>query len=351
MNSVTVPFMLDHNRMVVEADVQRKDGTWRKARLWVDSGNPEFFASEALAGAEPPIAVRLGGTTLNLEGVTSKVLREPRWVFGAIGIDGNLPSTVLRKYHVIFDYPAMKLTLAVPGALKPRGLRASASIHPETGIVQIDGTLDGELKSFALDNGASYSFVPDDLLAQLSARHKEWPKRTGAVGAANIWGWWPKEETWPLLRVPAIDWGGVHLSDVGMAGLPKGFAEWYSKKTARPVAGILGANAFKSLRVEIDYEAGAVYFEPGAASGAHDMDLVPLTLRPEEDGTYQIIGSAAPGVQAGDKLIQAGAVKMQGATLGAAVDALRGAPGEIRTLLLDRQGRSLNVEVRIARLL
>mgnify|MGYP001767853820 CR=1 FL=1 len=47
--SVTVPFVLDHNRMLVEAEFQRKDGTWRKVRLWVDSGSTEFFISESLA--------------------------------------------------------------------------------------------------------------------------------------------------------------------------------------------------------------------------------------------------------------------------------------------------------------
>ncbi len=49
MDSVTVPFTLDHNRMLVEAEIQRADGSWRKALLWVDTGNPTFFISEPLA--------------------------------------------------------------------------------------------------------------------------------------------------------------------------------------------------------------------------------------------------------------------------------------------------------------
>jgi hypothetical protein len=47
--AVTVPFILDHNRMLVEAEFQRKDGTWRKALLWVDTGNPDFFISQSFA--------------------------------------------------------------------------------------------------------------------------------------------------------------------------------------------------------------------------------------------------------------------------------------------------------------
>jgi hypothetical protein len=49
INSVTVPVILDHNRMLIEAEFQRKDGSWRKARLWVDTGNPGFYLSEKFA--------------------------------------------------------------------------------------------------------------------------------------------------------------------------------------------------------------------------------------------------------------------------------------------------------------
>jgi len=47
--SVTVPVVLDHNRMLVDAEIQRDDGSWRKVRLWVDSGNPDLFMNESLA--------------------------------------------------------------------------------------------------------------------------------------------------------------------------------------------------------------------------------------------------------------------------------------------------------------
>ena len=41
--------ILDHNRMLVDAEFQREDGTWRKVRLWVDTGNPDLFMSDPLA--------------------------------------------------------------------------------------------------------------------------------------------------------------------------------------------------------------------------------------------------------------------------------------------------------------
>jgi hypothetical protein len=383
--SVTVPFVLDHNRMLVDAEIQRADGSWRTARLWVDTGNPELFLSDDLASdlgidlpaepdatdvesgqleVAPPDGVRIGGMPLRCEDVTTKVLLEPRWLFATMKVDGNLPAAVLQRYHVVFDYPRLELTMAEPGSVDPRGERCSAAVHPTTGIVQIDAVVDGEITSFALDNGASYSFATDEWLERLVQRHPNWPRTSGAVGCANIWGWWPDETAWLVLRLPEILWGSVRLADVGIVGLPKflpndaGVGEWYSQKSARPVVGFLGSNAFKAYRVEIDYANSAVYFEGGAESDAHDMDLVGLTLRPAADGSYQVIGvatidgrPAVTGVEQGDTLLEVDGLEVTGATMGTVVDALRGEPGELRALVLERDGERIAAEARVERFL
>jgi hypothetical protein len=127
VKSVTVPVTLDHNRMLVEAEVQRMDNTWCKALLWIDTGNPDFFISEKFASelgidfsvakqkqatevvrsleVPPPTGVRIGDMTLNFKNVKSLVMFEPKWLFSTMHIDANLPSTVLMQYQVIFDYP------------------------------------------------------------------------------------------------------------------------------------------------------------------------------------------------------------------------------------------------------
>jgi hypothetical protein len=384
--SSTVPFVLDHNRMLIDAEFQRADGSWRKARLWVDTGNPELFLSEELAhdlgidlsaplnGAgggtgqlevAPPTGVRVGGMPLRCEGVATKVLLEPRWLFKTMAVDANLPATLLKRYHVVFDYPRSELTLAEPGTLEPRGERCTAAVHPTTGIVQIDATIDGESMSFALDNGASYSFASEGLVSRIADRNASWPRRSGAVGCANIWGWWPDEPTWPIVRLPEIRCcGSVRLADVGMVGLPDfmpngaSVGEWYSQKTARPVAGFLGPNAFRAFRVEVDYANGAVYFERGAEPDAHDMDIVGLTLRPRPDGAWVVIGVAAmngartaDGVDNGDILLEVDGLEVTGSTMGTVVDALRGDPGDTRTLVLERHGDRITVQATVERLL
>lgn len=375
--SVTVPMILDHNRMLVEGQIQRKDGGWRKARFWVDTGNPEFIMNETCArdlGIEPGGAagkktgsghcpnVRIGGMRLDFQGVPVTSGVEPR-LWSVMHGDANLPSTVLERYQVVFDYPGRRLTIADPGSLPHRGVRAEAGVNRRTGIVQIDAVIDGERLSFALDNGASYSFASEELLERLALGHPDWPHGKGALGCANIWGLWRGEPSWPLMRLPEIQWGPVRLAGVGIAGLPRNFrgsglGAWYSQKTAQPVAGFLGPNAFKAFRVEIDYAGGAVYFEKVVEPDIHDMDLVGLTLRPEADGGYSVIGvarkdgrPAVEGVEPGDRLLQVGSVKAMGATMGAVVDALRGRPGEIRRLILERNGRRFYVAARVERFL
>jgi len=132
--------------------------------------------------------------------------------------------------------------------------------------------------------------------------------------------------------------------------------------------GFLGPNAFRNFRVEIDYAGGAVWFERGAESGesgasgggpgGHDLDLVGLALRLEADGRYAVVGvpsrdgrPVVAGVQPGDILLRVDGFEAAGATMGAVVDALRGRPGEVRVLTLEREGKRFRVEARVERLL
>jgi len=386
IGSCTVPVSLDHNRMLVDAEIQRKDGSWRQARLWIDTGNPDFFISESLAldlgidlsaakektgevnisslEVPPPAGVRIGGMLLDFSGVKSKVMFGPRWLFNTMHNDANLPSTVLMQYQVVFDYPGLRLTLAEPGTLRPSGVQLPASVHPQTGIVQIDVVVASDTLSLALDNGASYSFVSEDVLVRLYDQHPDWPRRTGAVGCANIWGWWPNEESWLVMRLPEIHSGAVQLDQVGMVGLPSFFpngttlGEWYSQKTARAVDGFLGPNFLKAYRVELDYQNQAVYFDKGTEFNSYDMDLVGITLRPETDGKYQVIGisrkdgkQTVEGVEPGDILLKIDDLAVTGATMGTVVDALRGKPGDIRILLVERKNQQFRIEAKVERLL
>lgn len=47
--SATVPMTIDHARAIIAASFRRPDGAFRNAKLWIDSGNPDWVISEALA--------------------------------------------------------------------------------------------------------------------------------------------------------------------------------------------------------------------------------------------------------------------------------------------------------------
>ena len=154
------------------------------------------------------------------------------------------------------------------------------------------------------------------------------------------------------------------LTDVAIVGVSEisengpNLGVWYSQKTARPVDGFLGANAFKAFRVEIDYANSAIYFEKAVEYDSHDMDLVGLTLRPELDGTYSVIGVATKdgepvvaGVEPGDVLLSVDDLKTTGATFGTVVDALRGNPGDVRILEIERNGKRNKVKALVVRVL
>jgi hypothetical protein len=367
--------------MLIDAEIQRKDGSRRSIRLWVDSGSPNFFMSESLAldlGIDlsaaknsgkkisnleipPSSTMSIGGMKLNFDGIQSAVMFQPFWLFTTMHIDANLPSTLLKKYHVIFDYPNRQFTIAEPGTLKPSGTPYQAGVNAKTGIVQLDAVIDGASYSFALDNGASYSFVSEEIVQKLLTSHPESPRMVGTLGYANMWGWWPpNEQTFSMIRLPKITWGSAELDNIGIVGVPKfspnglTLGDWYSQKTERPVDGFLGANALKSFRVEIDYANKLVYFEKRGDIDAHEMDMVGLSVRQLADGRYQIVGIAKngeklsiEGVESGDILIAVGDLNVQGITMGKVVDALRGKPSDRRLLVLERDGKLFKIEAEV----
>jgi hypothetical protein len=158
------------------------------------------------------------------------------------------------------------------------------------------------------------------------------------------------------MRLPELRMGALGARDVAVLGLPQGLFDWYSKKSAGAVAGFIGANVLKGFRLEVDFPNGMTYWEAGPPPASGDLDMVGLTLRPEAGGGYTLAGVATKDgkpavavVQPGDKLIRVGSLYTTGALMGQVVDALRGVPGETRTLVVEREGKQLTVEAKVAR--
>jgi hypothetical protein len=367
--SVTVPFEMDHNRMFIEVEFILPDGTGRKARAWVDTGNEAVVLQEPLArelGFEVPAgkeefvalpkspALRLSGVPLDTAKIPAGALRGPRLRPGLL-VEAQLPANLFLPYHVILDYPAKTLTVAKPGVLKPRGAPVPCRVNPETGLFLVDAVLDGETVALGIDNGSSYTWVSDTLTKAWQGRHPEWPSGVGAVGAANFFGF-GFERLGVLMRLPEMGIGTLTARNAGVAGLPQGMFDWYSKKSAGPVRGFIGANVLKGYRLELDFAGKMTYWEAGPAPDPNDLDIVGLNLRPEADGGYTVAGVAVKDgepsveeVRPGDRLISVDGRDTAGLAMGAVVDSLRGAPGTEHTLILERKGERITVKAKTAR--
>ena len=87
------------------------------------------------------------------------------------------------------------------------------------------------------------------------------------------------------------------------------------------------------------------------------MDLVGLSLHQLADSSYQVVGVVqkagmplVKGVVSGDIIFSIGNLNTRGATMGSVVDALRGRPGEIRVLGIERDGKRFRIKVKVEHL-
>ncbi len=373
--TATVPATIDHHRLIVDVDFVRPDGGVRRAAAWVDTGNQFLIVVEGLAhelgldvsqleGAEwggsvesssaaPPMSI--GGVALTSDGVGVQVRAGTR-VLNGIPAELVLPASALRGLHVVFDGPAREMTVARPGVLTPRGEPVPCRVNPETGLLMIEATVDGEPVPLGVDTGSAGTWVSREIAGRWPDRRPEMTWAVGAAGSANFFGF-PFETQGALTSLPELGIGDVTVDDVAVLALGQGLFDWYSKKSAAPVGGFLGGNVLNRFRLEIDWSQDMTWWEPGPAPDRRDLDIVGLTLRPEPDGSTSVAGvverDGAPtvdGVKPEDLLLRVGGLEVHGSTMGQVVDALRGLPGEMRTLELERGGERLTIEAPVARL-
>jgi hypothetical protein len=367
--SVTVPITLDHNRVVINADLALPDGSTERIRTWVDTGNPDLWMSRRVANlmgltvdcgpnvctaTGTPHDLLVGGFRISFASLKQAKILVKSEQAQAVMIPGmnaemNLPSTILRDYAIVVALPERKFTIAVPGGIKFNGLSSKIFVNPENGLVQVPSKIDNKSYNLGLDVGASISFLSQEVFEKLAASHPAWLRMTGAVGPANMWGM-PDEPQWKLLRLERLQYGPQFLSGTVMVMLPPDAMADVTKRAGTPTAGLLGSNALLTSAVGIDYARKLAYFEVDATFKPPDFDVVGITLRPRADGSFTVIAIAeiegkpsVPEVQAGDRLIAVNNIPTAGQTLGQVWSTLRGNPGQERTLTIERSGKSLTV--------
>jgi hypothetical protein len=375
-DSVTVPAAIDHNRVVINADISLPNGSTERVRAWVDNGDPDLYVSRRLAtllglavscndhecSSPPPQEMIIGGMKIDLTGLKQvKIPLKPvdaaSVLTAGMNVEINLPSSILRHYDVLIDFPGRKFSIGAPGTIHFRGPSGKVQINAENGLIQIPSQIENKKYNLALDFGASISFLSEDVFDKFAAAHPDWPHITGAVGSANMWGA-DGETKWKVMRVDRLQYGPLFLANLVVVDMPKDWADFFAKRAGMPTAGLLGSNALLNYRIGLDYAHSTVYFEFGRTFNFPDFDVIGLTLRPEDDGRFTILGVAdfdgkpslplgSDGVQPGDHLVAVNDIPVRGSTMGQVWNMLGGTPGQERKLTIERGGRQFTVAARV----
>lgn len=294
---------------------------------------------------------------LDLAGVDTFASLGMRTVISGVPAEGLFPGSALARYQVIFDYPHRQFTIGEPGSFGLLGKPIPLAAHPRSGFPRVEIEVAGETYGMLLDTGASYTMISRALAERWSTEHPEWPCAEGAIAAPNMGH--EVDRSALMLRVPEVIWGGFRLRDVGVVSRPVGtFEERMAPLVSRPILGALGGNILKAFRLELQYDRSVLGLEQYAQPDPHDTDLVGIALLPHGDGRYTVCHVAgassrvlADSVRPGDRLLSVDGRAVQGIPLGRAVDMLRGRPGEMHTLVLQRGDERIEVHVPVQRIL
>jgi len=362
--ATTVPFILDHNRILIPADVYLPNGQAKHITVWVDNSTPVLAVSDRLArelrleikitkagdkNATPPKRVLIGGLQLDLSELPSAEVDDGTTVGSGMNADMNLPASVLCEYDIVVDYPLRRLTIAARGSVTFSGTAVRGYFNPKNHLIQLPAGMDGVCFNLALDVGTPVAFIDSNLLSKFSMAHPSWPSLQGAVGIANVWGLDDEPELL-LLRMGKLTFGNMVLQNAIAVSFPVDRLDYFQKRAGIPTAGLMGAASLLNYKLGIDYGHGIVYFEKIMESVNPNMSLIGITLRPEADGSYHVLSvssyrgrPAVTGIVKGDKLLSVNDKKVTGLTMGAVWALLGGEPGTTYTLKLSRQGKEFSV--------
>jgi hypothetical protein len=350
--AATVPITLDQNRIIIDVRFPMPDGSTTRVRAWVNNAADGITITDHIAKklgltvadstATLPQELHIGTAVLPLAEMKQARVVAADSVAPGLSPEITLPGPLLQKYDLLVDYPNREFTVGPPGSIKFTGRAVQATAADAQ--LKLVAEIAGRKQNMILDLGSSFTQLPSEVIASLSKANPQWPQMTGAISTANQWGSEDERQA-TLLRVPVLNIGSASEKGVAVSSTAKGSA-------------VLGANALLAYKVGIDHQHSTVYFDRAVTTPVPEMDVVGLILRPQDDGKYVVAGvaqsngkSAAPDVTPGDVLVKIDNIDCGGGTMGQAWSLLGGSPGDVRELLLSRDGKQLTVKAAVQRFL
>ena len=216
--SVTVPAVIDHNRVIINVEVPLPNGSSEAIRAWVDNGNADLYISRHIAtmlglpvtcgdkecSSPPPKEITIGGMSIPLGGLKeAKIPLRPvsaaAVLANGMSVEMNIPTRVLRNYDVLIDFPQHRFSIGAPGTIPFRGSSGKVRLT-ENGTIQVPSQIENDNSILSSTLVRASAFYPRSCLKNWQEHIRTWPHMTGAVGSANMWGA-DAETTWKLMRV------------------------------------------------------------------------------------------------------------------------------------------------------
>lgn len=267
-----------------------KTATGHTVRIYLDSAGGMFLTRAAVSrlglptepvteGGETREAVsfpQLVDTSVPLPpGGKVAVLDES----GMENTDGMFGAPWFAGHAFTFDYHAGELILLdrgvpeVPAEHRVTvGFPRDASGAVESPYGRIHMIVDGETIDMLLDTGATTTLT-DTALAALGGGPKE--RATSFITKTVFERWRAKHPDWrvidkadvtannaPMIEVPEVTVGGYEVGPVWFTWRPDdAFHKWMAQWMDKPSEGALGGDAYRTLRVSVDWVTGVATFE------------------------------------------------------------------------------------------
>src|SRR6201993_5546497 len=161
--SVTFPITLDHNRTIIDVYLTLPDGKTKRVRAWVDNGNAELWMTEDLAkqlglsfngdakpaldgkqrAVQAPNSLHIGGMSISLAGIhEGQAILDRESVAPGCSAEITIPSSVLRSYDVLFDFPNRQFTIGAPGSVSFKGVSSKLLLDSKNGLIQVPSKIE-----------------------------------------------------------------------------------------------------------------------------------------------------------------------------------------------------------------
>ena len=321
------------------------------AVLFVDTGSP-FVAIDPAAfgdvvanGAVGNLALLQVGSSsfsdVQVVGASSLTPQDPH-----APVVGVLGCSIICGHVASFDYQGARFGL--DGALTPPAVGPGTSFaftlegggtvqasnapvtYPASRIV-VDVMIEGAPHTMILDTGASYVTVRSTVFATLTADGRT----TMPADAETASG----ADALTLARAKAVVVGGVEADGVVVAGGADTLFDTVTTEVGQTIDGSLGGTFLQGYFLTIDYPNQKVTLAPYAdtsfvtdpgrrlgfdLASANDVYVVADVL-PGTD-------AAAKGVSPGDTIVSIDGLELAAADLSEAAEALRGVPGQAKTI-------------------